>query len=427
MLTYNEAIEFLYTSLPVFQRQGAGAYKPGLATSLTLDKAFGSPHRRYPTIHIAGTNGKGSTAHTLAAILQSEGKRVGLYTSPHLVDFRERIRVDGRMIPHAAVTDFVERYRGMDLGCSPSFFELTMVMAFEHFAREGVDCAVIEAGLGGRLDSTNIITPQLCIITNISRDHTAFLGDTLPAIAAEKAGIIKPGIPVIVGEGGEPEVRQVFIDRAAQVGAPLTFADERQWWSHVTPGCVYTTPAFGTIHAALQGDCQRRNTATILAAATLLGLDAAAVRRGFAEVVSLTGLTGRWMVTGHDPLTVCDTGHNEGGWDYLAPQIARTAAGGVPRLVLGFVNDKDVSHILDRVATIEGARFYFTQPSVERARSAADLAALAESRGLHAEAFPTVAGAYEKALADSGKGDMVFVGGSNFVVADFLEAVRTRR
>lgn len=215
MVNYDEAINFLYTQLPMFQRMGANAYKPGLDTSIALDKAFGNPHLRFPSIHIAGTNGKGSTAHTLAAILQSAGYRVGLYTSPHLVDFRERIRVNGEMISHNAVINFVNRYQSLNLDCKPSFFELTMTMAFEHFANEKVDIAVIETGLGGRLDSTNIITPILSIITNISFDHTAFLGDTLAAIASEKAGIIKRNIPVVVGEASG-DVKQTFLDKSTR-------------------------------------------------------------------------------------------------------------------------------------------------------------------------------------------------------------------
>ena len=422
-MEYNEAIDFLYNSLPVFQRQGAGAYKPGLGTSIMLDNAFGNPHRRYPTIHIAGTNGKGSTAHTLAAMLQCAGLKVGLYTSPHLVDFRERIRVNGHMIPRSAVTDFTQRFLNMDIDCSPSFFELTMTMAFEHFADENVDIAVIEAGLGGRLDSTNIISPRLCVITNISFDHTAFLGDTLEAIAGEKAGIIKPGIPVIIGEAPQPEVRRVFEDKAAQVGAPITFADQKQWWTSVTDDFTFTTDIAGTFHAALRGSCQLKNTATILAAAQALNIPPHAIRRGFEEVVSLTGLTGRWMVLGNEPLRVCDTGHNEGGWQYLGPQIAASAPG-TKHIILGFVNDKDIDHILNHVARIGNTHLIFTQPSVERARSAADLAAEARRHGLDGDIVPDVATAYKKALATAGKGDMVFVGGSNFVVADLLASIQ---
>lgn len=422
-MEYSEAIDFLYNSLPVFQRQGPGAYKPGLGTSLALDEAFGHPHRRFRSIHIAGTNGKGSTAHTLAAMLQAAGYKTGLYTSPHLVDFRERIRINGEKISREAVTDFTERYQAMELNLDPSFFELTMTMAFEYFARNGVEIAVIETGLGGRLDSTNIITPELSVITNISFDHTGFLGSTLEAIAGEKAGIIKEGVPVIIGEAPDAEVHRVFADTAAERHSPILFADEHKWWDSVTPDFRYTTPRFGTFEAELQGDCQLRNTATLLAIASHLNLPAEAVRKGFENVVEMTGLMGRWTVFGRNPLIVTDTGHNEGGWQYLAPQIDG-AVTGTKHLVLGFVNDKDVAHILEKVATIGNARIYFTQPSVERARSAEDLAAEAARFGLSGTVIPSVAEAFATAKKNAAAKDMVFVGGSNFVVADFLESVQ---
>lgn len=420
MVTYSEALDFLYNSLPVFQRQGAGAYKPGLDTSRRLAEAFGNPQNAYRNIHIAGTNGKGSTAHTLAAMLQSSGLKVGLYTSPHLVDFRERIRVNGQMIPKESVVDFVERYHAMGLGLDPSFFELTMVMAFEHFARERVDVAVIEAGLGGRLDSTNIINPELCIITNISFDHTAFLGDTLEAIAGEKAGIIKNGVPVIIGEAPDGSVHRVFVERAGAMNAPIVFADSERWWHTVSPELEFDTVDYGPINIQLKGRCQIKNTATLLAAARALKLPAKAVKEGFEHVVDLTGLTGRWMVTGTRPLTVTDTGHNEGGWQYLARQIDE-AVSGSKHMILGFVNDKDVSHILDHVAGISNAIFYFTQPSVERRRDARSLAEIAARHGLEGQAYDDVESAYRAALAAAdADNDMIFVGGSNFTVADFL-------
>ena len=422
MVSYDEAIDFLYNSLPVFQRMGPGAYKPGLGTSLKLDEAFGHPHRRFKSIHIAGTNGKGSTAHTLAAMLQSAGYKTGLYTSPHLVDFRERIRVNGEMISHEAVCDFVERYRNMDLGCDPSFFELTMTMAFEHFAREKVDYAVIETGLGGRLDSTNIITPELCVITNISFDHTAFLGNTLEAIAGEKAGIIKRGVPVIVGEAEDEGVRRVFEQKAKAENAPITFADRNRYWKGEPVDFHFDSNLFGKFTTELRGDCQIRNTATLLAAAQALQLPAEAVRRGFENVVELTGLTGRWMVVGKSPLTVTDTGHNEGGWRYLAPQIDHSVSG-TKHIILGFVNDKDLTHILESVKGISNTRLYFTRPSVERARSVESLMDEAARRGLQGCGYPTVAEAFARAQQDAGDDDMIFVGGSTFVVADFLSSL----
>lgn len=426
MESYDEAIEWLYSQLPMFQRVGAPAYKPGLDTAHRLDASFGHPHRRYHTIHIAGTNGKGSTAHTLAAVLQSAGYHTGLYTSPHLVDFRERIRVDGVMIPREAVIDFIERYRKMDIGCSPSFFELTMTMAFDWFAACDVDVAVIETGLGGRLDSTNIITPDLCVITNISFDHTAFLGDTLPAIASEKAGIIKSGIPVVIGEA-EGEVRRVFCSKAADVGAPIVFAEDRHpisSYCRSDGGWIYEGTPFGTIIGELSGDCQPRNAATILTSLERLvslgykiGDDA--VCDGFGNVCRLTGLAGRWMRLSDNPLVICDTGHNTGGWEYISRQLA--AMPGHKHIVIGFVSDKDVSHILDMMP--KDASYYFTQASIARALPSAELAELASHHGLKGVSVTTVEEAYKKALDACAEGEMIFVGGSTFVVADLLAAV----
>ena len=423
IMNYDEAIDYLYTRLPMFQRMGAPAYKPGLDTSLNLARAFGDPHRHYPSIHVAGTNGKGSTAHTLAAILQSAGYKVGLYTSPHLVDFRERMRVDGAMIPRERVVDFVERYKALGFDGAPSFFELTMVMAFEYFAAEHVDIAVIEVGLGGRLDSTNIISPDLCVITNISFDHTQFLGDTLPQIAAEKAGIIKPGVPVVIGES-EGDVRRVFAEKAAAEGAPIRYADDEKRYASfdMTPqGIIYHDTPCGELLGALSGECQLKNTSTILTAVDALrslgrDLPDEAVRRGFAEVCSLTGLAGRWMKISSHPMVVCDTGHNVGGWQYIAPQL--DAAPGRKHLVIGFVNDKDIDHILDMMP--RDARYYFTQASVQRALPSVELAAKAKEKGLHGEAFDSVDGAFAAAMEDASSGDTVFIGGSTFVVADFL-------
>lgn len=428
--SYKETTDFLFGQLAVFQRDGGSAYKPGLDTARALDDAFGNPHRRYRTIHIAGTNGKGSTAHTLAAILQCAGYRTGLYTSPHLVDFRERIRVDGKMIDGDAVVDFVNRYLDMELPLHPSFFELTMTMAFEHYANSGVDVAVIETGLGGRLDSTNIITPELAVITNISFDHTQFLGDTLEKIASEKAGIIKPGVPVVIGEA-DGTVRKVFEEKARSCGSDIVFAQDcGEITASDTDTCgnsVYTTASFGTITAELSGEWQRRNAATILEAVKQLRkagfeIPDAAVAQGFAKVCELTGLEGRWMKVADEPLTVCDTGHNTGGWTLLAPRLA--AHRGIKRMVIGFVNDKDIGSILEIMSSIPDAVFYFAQASVNRALPSGQLKEQAALRGIEGESYPSVEEAYKKALADSGKGDMIFIGGSNFTVADWLSARR---
>lgn len=420
-MTYQEAIEFLFTSLPVFQKEGASAYKPGLGTSRALDDIFGNPHRSYPTIHIAGTNGKGSTAHTLAAVLARAGYKTGLYTSPHIFDFRERIRVNGQKIPHASVVDFVERWKGIHSDLSPSFFELTSTMAFEHFEREKVDVAVIETGLGGRLDSTNIITPVLSIITNISPDHTNLLGDTLEKIAFEKAGIIKDGVTVVIGEVNTATM-PVFEKKAREAGAPLRVADPVEAIVGES-GIYYPATPFGPIRGELAGECQVKNTATILSGIEALRelgfhINDEAVRAGFANVCEDTGLMGRWMVIGHDPLTVCDTGHNIGGWEYIASQLSSRKVGKV-HLICGFVNDKDISAILKKIVTLgESVSLYFSSPSVPRGLSAENLARKAAEYGLYGEVIPDVNVALAQARESAAGDDMILIAGSNFLLAD---------
>lgn len=422
-MTYQETLDYLYTQTPVFQRDGASAYKPGLDTARALSAAFGDPHRRYRAVHVGGTNGKGSTAHTLAAIFRSAGLRTGLYTSPHLLDFRERIRVDGEMISRDAVVDFVERYLAMPdvKDRHPSFFELTMTMAFEWFALREVDIAVVEVGLGGRLDSTNIIMPELSVITNISKDHTAFLGDTLREIAVEKAGIIKPGVPVVVGEA-EGDVLRVFEDAAARAGSPLVMAvpvvarEMDGGWLY--EGCGMDG---GDVYGELGGEFQPRNAATVLAAVRTLGLPqvtAEAVRAGFAGVCGLTGLRGRLTTLCCAPYTlVCDTGHNPGAWQYLGAHLAGVKA---PRktVVVGFAADKDVDTILSMMP--RDARYLFTKPSGNRGLDAAELVRMAGRHGLRGETAETVADAVARVRSEAVDGEYIFVGGSNFVVADLL-------
>lgn len=422
-MDYNEAIEFLYASVPAFHAIGAGAYKPGLATSRALDDLAGNPHLRYPTIHVAGTNGKGSTSHTLAAILSSAGLRTGLYTSPHIYDFRERIRVDGEMISPEEVASFVERWLTVSREhpeLQPSFFELTSTMAFEHFARHDVDVAVIETGLGGRLDSTNIITPVLSIITNISLDHTAQLGDTLPAIAAEKAGIIKPGVPVVVGERDEA-TEQVFESKARECGSPLRLASPLE--GRVGEDCNYypSTP-YGPLRGELRGECQIRNAATVLAAVEELrarwDIPAEAVRMGMANVGRLTGLFGRWTTIGHSPLTVADTGHNEGGWRLIVDELLRIVRR--PRhLVMGFVADKDLSHILPLLQPLRhDLTLWFAAPSCQRGLPADVLAERAAEYGLTGTVMSDVNAAVAAARSAAGPDGFVLVAGSNFLIAD---------
>ena len=423
MKDYNDAIEFLYTSVPMFQKVGASAYKPGLDTVRFLDEKFGNPHRNYKTIHIAGTNGKGSTAHTLAAILQSAGYRVGLYTSPHLVDFRERIRVNGEMISHDGVIDFVNRYRAMSHDCHPSFFELTMIMAFEYFATEKVDIAVIETGLGGRLDSTNIISPILSVITNISFDHTAFLGNTLESIAREKAGIIKEGIPVVIGEA-EGCVKDVFKQKAEEQQSPIFFAQDTSCFDCVetiNEGLLYKNTIYGDIVGELMGDCQPKNTATILTTLSQLtkcgiNLTSKSIKDGFANVGKLTGLMGRWSILRQNPCVVCDTGHNVGGWQYLSHRLKSIS--GTLHMIIGFVNDKNVNHILELMPI--NAKYYFTNASIERAMPATELAQLAKNYRLQGDVYPVVEDAYRQAINNASATDTIFIGGSTFVVADLL-------
>ena len=413
-MNYALTLQYLYNVAPAFEKVGAGAYKEGLSNTLALDEHFGHPHTKFKTIHVAGTNGKGSTSHTLAAYLQLCGYKVGLYTSPHLVDFNERIRVNGQPIPHQYVIDFVEQERHFFEPLQPSFFELTTAMAFKYFAEQHVDIAVIEVGLGGRLDCTNIITPLLSVITNISFDHTGFLGDTLAKIAGEKAGIIKPGVPVVVGET-TPETRPVFEGKAAEMQAPIFFAEERPL---VTPEYL--------ADFVLKGTCQTKNLNTILNAIKVLsehcgiGERPKTVSAALSSVVSLTGLRGRWEVIQQQPLVICDTGHNLAAWEYLAGGIRTTAerCGGRLHIVFGMVDDKDVNAVLDLLP--HDAIYYFTQADTHRAIPSEKLLSLAQSRNLHGESYPDVKSAYAAAIGNANASDFVYVGGSSYVVADFL-------
>lgn len=409
-MNYQETTEYLFNSTPVFEKIGAKAYKPGLQTTYELDEHFGHPHRQYKTIHIAGTNGKGSCSHTIAAILQSQGYKVGLYTSPHLVDFRERIRVNGECLPEQYVIDFVEENRAFFEPLHPSFFELTTAMAFKYFAEQKVDYAVIEVGLGGRLDCTNIITPVLSVITNISFDHTQFLGNTLAEIAGEKAGIIKPDVPVVIGEYIE-ETRPVFEKVAEERHSPILFAQDEDISMNVD--------------MELKGSYQERNRKTILAALNVLHqtmtISDEAIRNGFGHVCELTGLRGRWEKLGEAPLVICDTGHNLAGWKYLATQINDVDAQ-VKHIVFGMVDDKDVEHVLQllRDKLKNGVKFYWTQPSTKRAIPVEKLRDTALKYNLYGEMYHSVKEAYMTAKANAKNDDFIFVGGSSYVVADLL-------
>ncbi len=468
----------------MFQQVGSKAYKEGLDNTLLLDRYFGHPHRQYKTIHVAGTNGKGSCCHTIAAILHTHfpkvhgGKpKVGLYTSPHLIDFRERIRIIGQgLIPEDYVARWVEENKPFFDTLHCSFFELTTALAFKYFADAGVDIAVIETGLGGRLDCTNIITPILSVITNISLDHTQFLGDTLAKIAAEKAGIIKAGVPVVIGETTK-ETRPVFQHAADAVGAPIIYAEVI---GSATSLVEEQTVQSLTDNIALKGSYQEKNMRTVITAMRqILGQDIA--DKAFSKplpVAAITGLHGRWenvqpynrttvqpynrttvqpynrttvqpynrrqtesnqvnlncrgakeedrkvnRKTAKHPLVICDTGHNIGGWQYLARQIAQTPCRH-HHIILGFVRDKDVRGILQLIATnLDGASFYFTKASIERAMNEDDLLQTAQECGLDGKAYPSVSEAYRAALAAAHQDDFIFIGGSTFIVADLMKLV----
>jgi dihydrofolate synthase/folylpolyglutamate synthase len=434
-MTYKETCNYLFNQTPMFERQGISGYKEGLDNTLKLDEHFGHPHQYFKSIHIAGTNGKGSCAHTIAAILQQCGYKVGLYTSPHLVDFSERIRINGHPIPEDYVVNFVEQEKSFFEPLHPSFFEVTTALAFKYFKEMDIDIAVVEVGLGGRLDCTNIITPILSVITNISMDHTQLLGNSLEQIAMEKAGIIKPGVPVVIGET-TPETRMVFEAVAQETGSPITFAeDEPEVKStNLSQYCIrYNTKHYGLITGELMGLCQEKNTNTILTAVRVLeelgylfrysdddqsehkGVE---IAKGFNTVCEITGLKGRWQTISESPKVVCDTGHNVGGWTYLSRQLD-TVQCRRRHIIFGLVEDKDMDGILDLLP--KDADYYFTKADTKRAVSENVLKIIAEQRGLHGESFPSVAEAWQSARKSCASDDFVFIGGSSYVVADFLK------
>jgi dihydrofolate synthase/folylpolyglutamate synthase len=429
-MTYKETTDYLYSLLPAYHRIGKAAYKGDLNNTIELDSYFGHPHKKFRTLHVAGTNGKGSVSHMLASVLQEAGYRTGLYTSPHLRDFRERIRLDGQMISEEEVISFVEKHDQAVRRIEPSFFELTVAMAFDYFARMEADVAVVEVGMGGRLDSTNIITPVLSVITNIGHDHMEFLGDTLAAIAGEKAGIIKEGVPVVIGET-QSETGDVFTAGAAQKNAPLSYADReflctlgkmnpkngvREYKLQDLMTLVTTA---GT--TPLGGLAQQKNIQTVAAAVNIMSAPFGLTRdhfvKGVASVITNTGLMGRWQVLSDSPLTVCDTGHNREGLEYVVRQISLT-----PRkklhMIIGFVNDKDLSLVLPLLP--REAAYYFTRASVPRALDEKVLLSEAGKYGLYGASYETVAAALDAARASAGDDDMIFIGGSTFVVAEVV-------
>lgn len=414
-MNYEETINYLYNAAPAFEKVGAGAYKEGLSNTHILDKHFNHPHKQFKTIHIAGTNGKGSCSHTLASILQSQGYKVGLYTSPHLVDFRERIRVNRECISEERVIRFVEKEKSFFEPLQPSFFELTTALAFLYFAEQNVDIAVIEVGLGGRLDCTNIITPILSVITNISFDHTQFLGNTLAKIAREKAGIIKNGVPVLVGETCE-ETRPVFEQVAREHDATLYYAEENI--------------IEGDYEFELKGAYQEKNKNTILNIVRLLrnqiDISNDAVINGMKNVCELTGLMGRWQTISNTPLTICDTGHNLAGWKYLHKQIketyeairSKTVNTSMLRIVFGMVDDKDIEAVMELLP--KNATYYYCQASTHRAIPSTRINGIALNLNISGQAFCTVEEAYNAVRKDAMKDDFIFIGGSSYVVADLF-------
>ncbi|WP_297831989.1 folylpolyglutamate synthase/dihydrofolate synthase family protein [uncultured Rikenella sp.] len=424
-MNYDESIAYLYAAAPMFQGVGSRAYKEGLETTEALNELLGKPYLAYPAVHVAGTNGKGSVSQMLAAVLREAGYKVGLYTSPHLRDFRERMQVDGRMISEQEVVEFVERLKPHVERLKPSFFEITTAMAFDFFRRQAVDIAVVEVGMGGRLDCTNVITPLVSVITNISFDHRQFLGETLPEIAGEKAGIIKPGVPVVVGEF-QPETAPTFIAKARETGSPILFADQR-YRCDGHDGRMFEVENRGdgyrfTVQLGMEGDYQQRNLCTALAALDILTerlprpLTTNEVRRGLAEA----RVPGRWqrIDTGEDPCPiVCDTGHNEAGLAFVAGQLEKQVYKKL-YFVLGVVADKELDHILPLLP--REAHYLFTQAALSRALAAERLAEVCRAAGLRGETVASVPRALDRARALAGPEDLVFVGGSTFTVAEVL-------
>ena len=430
-MKYQNAIKYLFSQLPAFERQGASGYKPGLGTAIALDDWLGNPHRAYPCIHVAGTNGKGSVANMLAATLQASGYRVGLFTSPHLVDFRERIRVNGEMIGKRYVSRFVERWMESRLDCEPSFFELTTAMAFEYFKKQKVDYAVIEVGLGGRLDSSNIITPILSIITNISIDHTQFLGNTLTEIASEKAGIIKLGVPVVVGEASQPEVRKVFEDTALEQHSPIVIARDVPIviGSEKNSDGTLSISAIGydgSLTCQLSGDYQVANVNTVLHAIEALKkngvkIKKSVVKKAMAHVCQYTGFMGRWMVIGKEPTVICDAGHNAGAWTIQSKQLRELKCDKL-HMVLGFSADKDIDTVLGMMP--KDAIYYFTQAQSSRSMKADALQTLGAKHGLKGNSYPIALNAYKTAIKAANPSDAVFLGGSFYVLGDLFKHLK---
>lgn len=426
--SYQQTLDYLFQQLPMFQRIGPPAFKKDLKNTIALSDALGNPHQHFPSIHIAGTNGKGSTAHMIAAVLQASGLRVGLYTSPHYRDFRERIKINGQYISEKAVIEFVSQNKAQFEPIQPSFFEITVVMAFHYFATQNVDFAVIETGLGGRLDSTNIISPLLSVITNIGFDHTNFLGDTLPLIAGEKAGIIKPKTPVVIGQT-HPETRPVFEAKAEQESAPIFFADQHFLADLQTleaPFAFYdiyknNQPYYQKLKLQALGSYQQHNLCTVLQAIELLqptfDLTEEHARYGLQNLQSSTNFMGRWQILGTSPLIIADSAHNTEGLTVAMQQLKRTPKQQL-HFVLGMVNDKDRSKMLALLP--KDANYYFAKPDIPRGLDSQALQDEAASFGLNGQTYPSVPLALETAKQQAQAEDCIYVGGSTFVVAEVV-------
>ena len=428
MMNYSETLNFIYNRMPLFQMVGSAAYKEGLDGMMAFDERLGHPHKSFRTIHVAGTNGKGSCSHTIASVLQSAGYKVGLFTSPHLKDFRERIRVNGKPVSQKFVIDFVEQHKDFFDVIYPSFFEVNVAMAFEYFKEQKVDVAVIEVGLGGRLDSTNIISPDLCVITNISIDHTNILGNTLGAIAQEKAGIIKKGIPVVIGEK-HPETDSVFIGKAKEMEAEIIFAEEATTVNYEGTKSFRKVPYqhFSIngqkIKTPLLGIYQQKNMPTAWCAAKKLQslgyhITDEQIEKGFKGVIKQTHLLGRWQKLQDKPCVICDTGHNIAGIEYICQQLRETPHKQL-RMVYGMVSDKDIDHILPLLP--KDAIYYFTQAASKRALPAEEMQEKAQRvAGLKGRCFSSVEEALNTAKAEADPDDLIYVGGSTYVVAEII-------
>ena len=428
-MTYQETLDWMFNKLPMYQRIGALAYKPDLNNTIQLFNLLNNPQNDFKSIHVAGTNGKGSVSHMLASVFQEAGYKTGLYTSPHLRDFRERIRINGEMIPQEKVMQFTETYKEAFEKMELSFFEMTTGMAFDYFSKEKVDIAIIEVGLGGRLDSTNLITPELSVITNIDLDHTKFLGDTRAKIAYEKAGIIKPGIPVVIGET-HPETQQVFIDKAKEYDSPIYFADQLFDCDKIHIES-YTEQRFDiwknselyleSLEIPLMGNYQQKNLTTVICAIDLLrerfNLTEDVIRDGIARVIRNTHLMGRWQILNKDPLTIADTGHNPAGISEVVRQLAEMSYSRL-HFVLGMVNDKDIDSVLQMLP--RNCEYYFCKADIPRGLDANILAEKAFDMGLRGQVFESVSHAYRSAVNAAHFGDVVFIGGSNFTVAEVV-------